>query len=327
MIRVTTLAICWFVFISASFAVQTNQPVDDKINAAVSKAISNVTGQQAYLLRYQFHDGARFRWKVEHVQTLKTSMAEFVEVVSSRTQSTSTWTVRSVDSQGQATLEQTIDSVNLWRRIGDQEPTSFDSRSDQNPPDDFASAAKNVGLPQPAIVVDTKGNVTDSKRKANDYDFGAGSFWIPLPPDPVAIGGKWYVPGELVARQDDGTFKRIKTRMAYELAQVIDGVATIRFEHEVLTPIDSPKVRSQICQQMTRGSIDFNLGKGAVQRKKVSWNEKVVGFEGGDSMTHYLGEYTINSVDLSGETDRSESVAAAKSIQLRTREQPPVFRR
>ena len=68
--------------------------------------------------------------------------------------------------------------------------------------------------------------------------------------------------------------------------------AYISFKTEVLTPVESPKIRSQIMQQMTRGYLVFDIDRGYPIRKEIEWDEKVQGFEGPDSLLEYLGRMT-----------------------------------
>ena len=305
------------------------EPTATEFGAALDRAIQGTTRKQSFDLHYKFSEGDVHRWEVEHVETLKTSMNEFSEVVSSRTQSHSHWRIVSVDSQGQATLVQTIPWIKWWQRTGERDPLEFDTRREGEPPQQFANEAKKVNVPFPAISVQRQGKLTKSQEKADHYDFGAGSFWIPLPDQPVSLGHTWSVPNELFARSDDNSYKRIKTQMEYRLAAVQGSVAKIDFTTQSLTPIDSPKVHSQICQQLTSGHVEFDMNTGKILSKKVNWNEKVIGFHGDNSLTHYLGEYTIRSLD--GESppanERVAQPVIAKPLQIRTAHEPPVFRR
>ncbi len=295
----------------------------------LERAIEGTTQKQSFDLAYKFTAGEVHRWQVEHVETLKTSMNEYSEVVSSRTVSHSYWEVVSVDSQGQATLVQTIPWVQWWQRNGEQEPIEFDTRKGGEPPPQFATQAQKVNLPFPAMSVQRQGKITKNQDKPDQYDFGAGSFWIPLPDQPVAVGHSWTVPNEQFARSDDNSYKRIKTQMEYRLTSVQGPTAIIDFTTQVLTPIDSPKVHSQICQQLTSGHVEFDLARGKIVSKKVNWNEKVIAFHGDNSLTHYLGEYTIRSLDSQpqAQTPRVAQPVIAKPLQIRTRFDPPVFRR
>jgi hypothetical protein len=301
----------------------------DEFADALHKAARHANQQQQFEFRYQFRPSEKLQWTVEHVSTNKTTMETHSEVMSSRTQSTTCWTVQSIDSLGQATLVQTIESVKLWQQNGEQKPIHWDSTSGEKPPTDFESISQSVGRPLMTLLVTPRGDTVASSSDVKQYEFGTGSPWIVVPDQPIGIGHVWFEPNEVVTFNEDKSIRRIKTRIRYELQAVEDGIARISFQTEVLTPIDDPHIRSQLLQRITRGSIQFDLEIGAMVRKQVQWNERLQGFRGHNSMLHYLGEYCATLVRPSSEIERlnSASVEAIKPIKIRTRYDAPVFRR
>lgn len=293
---------------------------------ALQRATKQAVQKQRFELRYQFPPDSKFRWNVEHVSTNKTTMAEASEVMSSRSQSTTVWKVIHIDSLGQATLEQTIERANMWQRNGEQEPVSYDSASGATPPKEFQALAHSIGKPLTTLLVDASGKTIAGDSEKSQYRFGTGGPFVPFPKEPIAVGDLWYAPDEVVAYNEDKSIKRIKLRMRYELADVKDHRAIIRFSTEILTPIDDPRIRAQISQRITRGEIEFDLARGLMVRKKVNWNEKVQGFHGPNSLLHYLGEYTVTYAEPAAVT-ATAPVTTLKPLKIRTRDDGPVFRR
>ncbi len=322
-----------FFYFLFSFGLATSLAAQEKddspFSTALDRATKQATQQQQFQLRYQFPAGQQFRWSVEHVSTNKTTMAETSEVMSSRTQSTTIWKVIHVDSLGQATLEQTIERVNGWQKNGDQPPVSYDSAKDAMAPIEFELMSKKVGKPLTTILVDDCGATIAGDTESRQYRFGTGSPWVPFPQEPIAVGHRWYAPDEFVAFNEDKSMKRIKLRVQYELIEVQDGCARIRFNTEILTPIEDPKIRSQILQQITHGEMKFDLARGLMLGKKVNWNEKVQGFQGANSLLHYLGEYNVSFVNPTPESDADKpaTIVKIKPIKIRTRDDGPVLRR
>jgi len=66
------------------------------------------------------------------------------------------------------------------------------------------------------------------------------------------------------------------------------GVATISINTQVLTPLDDPKVKSQIVQRMQDGSVRFDLEKGRILSRQLDLDQRVIGFNGPTSLMHYL---------------------------------------
>ena len=86
--------------------------------------------------------------------------------------------------------------------------------------------------------------------------------------------------------------KRIKARQVYTLASVKTGVATIRTETQILTPIHDPALASQLIQYETSGSVRFDVDAGRILSRETEVDKGVVGFRGEASSVHYLSRST-----------------------------------
>ena len=58
------------------------------------------------------------------------------------------------------------------------------------------------------------------------------------------------------------------------------GVATISVRSNMLTPISEPKEESQVLQQLSNGTIKFDIDAGGMISKDLNWDKVVVGFFG-----------------------------------------------
>ena len=103
---------------SASTSSRASRSVSDSIQ----RATDNVNRKQKYLLEYRLKEGDKVRWAVEHIASTRTQMAGESEETSSRSKSVKLWEVTSVDSLKQMTFDHKIESVDMWQKIGDQEP-------------------------------------------------------------------------------------------------------------------------------------------------------------------------------------------------------------
>jgi hypothetical protein len=61
---------------------------------------------------------------------------------------------------------------------------------------------------------------------------------------------------------------------------------------QLLTPVRNPKVRSQLIQRLTNGTVKFDIDAGRVISRQTDWDETVIGFEGPDSLMKYLARFT-----------------------------------
>ena len=139
---------------------------------------------------------------------------------------------------------------------------------------------------------------------------GIGELTIPLPAEAVAIGGQWNVPREIRVKLESGAFKTIKVRELYTLEKVSAGVATIRIETQPLTPVNDPAVEAQLIQQLSKGSIKFDLDRGRLISKKLAWQDEVIGFRGPDTSLRYDAEW---AEELQSEMSRTASANAKTS--------------
>ncbi len=302
----------------------------------VKRAAENLDRKQLYKLEYQLRKGETIRWTVEHVASTKTQMAGELEETSSRSQSTKVWTVSSVDSLGNITFVHSLEDANMWQKIGESEPVAYNSKTDKEIPDDYKSMADKLGKPLAVISITPNGQVTDRKSSLKSARFGTGEITLPLPKQAIPVGHKWNVPIDLQGTDEDGNNRKLKARISYELVKVKSGNAYISFRTEVLTPVESQKIKSQIMQQMTKGYAVFDIAQGRMVRKEVEWDEKVQGYQGPESYLQYLGrmsEKLLGSSMTSSLGSNSSPLAplntdvANQKVEIKIREGKPIMRK
>ena len=110
---------------------------------------------------------------------------------------------------------------------------------------------------------------------------------VPLPDEAVVIGAEWTVPQEVVVEVPNGPRKAVRTRLRYQLVSIRDGVATIRVDTTVLTPLDDPRLESRLLERIWDGTVFFDIERGRVLRKTTGIDRRVVGFSGPESSVRY----------------------------------------
>jgi hypothetical protein len=185
----------------------------------------------------------------------------------------------------------------------------YNSDTDDKAPPGYEQVAKSVGVPLATVTMDRYGRVIGRQDAHEQFNPGIGELTIPLPPQPVKIGNRWTVKDEVRVRLDDRTVKRIATQQVYTLESVETGVATISVETQILTPVDDPRVQSQLVQRMQRGTIKFDVDAGRLIRKQMDLDEQVIGFNGPDSNMQYLARFT--------EEPLSKEEVAARAANVR----------
>ena len=254
-----------------------------------------------YTLAYKFKAGEDVLTKVVHLVTLETTVQGVTQTASTRSVSTKQWRIEQVDENGNATFVHSVPHVEMWQKVTGRDEVRFDSRTDKKPPPGYEQVARDVGVPLATIIMDPYGRILGRQNAQPQFNPGIGTLSVPLPAQPVKIGNKWSIPDEVRIRLEDGTVKKIATRQVYQLESVETGVATICVETQVITPVDDPKVESQLVQRMQKGTIKFDIEAGKLIRKQMDLDEQVIGFNGPNSSMQYLARFTeepVASVDV-----------------------------
>jgi hypothetical protein len=251
-------------------------------------------GEEAkHELTYKFTANKSLVTKVVHLANTETTINGNTQQSMSSTESERVWKVEKVDKDGTATLLQSVRSVRMSQKLPQRPEVTFDSLKDEIAPADFAEVPDSIGKPLSRIVVNAHGEVIDRKEiRPNAALPGLGQVVTPLPVGPVAIDAKWYFPTEVQVRTEKGIFRTIKTRQQYTLLSVTNDVAKIALKTQVLTPINDRQLEVQLVQQITNGFLYFDIAAGQLISKQIDWNEKVVGYRGGDSQFQLAARYT-----------------------------------
>ncbi len=294
----------------------------------VEKAAENAVNKQKYLLQYKFKAGDVIRWNVEHTTSTKTQMAGESEETSSRTQTTKKWKVLSAESQGAFQFEHMIESLMLWQKIGEEAPIVYDSQQpEKGTPPEFQEIKKSVGSVVSTITARPDGQIINRKSEFSKARLGVGEILVPLPEKPVAIGHQWAVPTQLQVEDENGLVQSLTARVLHELEKVVEGKAYISIRTEILTPVESDKIRSQIMQQMSSGYAVLDLERGLIVFKELDWNEKVQGFEGNDSLLQYMAKLTEKIVNEETTSSKKPTVSQNDSVEIKPRDGKPIMRK
>ncbi|MEX0824633.1 MAG: hypothetical protein WD119_00620 [Pirellulaceae bacterium] len=253
---------------------------------------------ESCLLRYQLSKDEKIRYQVEHLAKTKTKMRGAEDLSNVRTVSTKVWRVLDVSQDGHFTFDHYVESVAMSQQHGDAEPLEWDSTSGEDPPAIYRSVADQLGKPIAEVRINDRGQ--EKERKADvgtKTDLGMGGLTIPLPEDETKIGGSWSVPRQIRARTEESEIKKINVRELYTLEKISAGVATISVRSQPLTPISDAKIKSQVVQQLSDGTIKFDIDAGRMISKQLNWDETVIGFQGANSMMEYRARLTEKLVD------------------------------
>ncbi|MEM7315159.1 MAG: hypothetical protein AAF497_18605 [Planctomycetota bacterium] len=263
----------------------------EKLRMSLDKVTEKLTNQR-YLLQYDFHQGESVYYEVVHQSSVGTRVQGISEEVKSRSKSLKRWDFLNIQADSVAKFMHTIEQVDMWSETTGRDPIHYDSLSDAEVPAEYRAIAESIGKPISVVTANRFGKIIKREDKVRQIDRGTGGLLIPLPPKPILVKTEWAVPASVVVALSDGRHKDIKTRQRYRLEKVETGIATISLETQVLTPIADARVKSQLVQKLSKGTIKFDIDAGRMISKELNWDETVIGFNGPESNMSFLARMT-----------------------------------
>lgn len=280
----------------------------EDVEKAFDKAAAQAT-DQAYVLQYKFKAGEAFTYRVEQIATVDTTIDGNNQKTQLRSGSVRTLRVSAVDGTGNMTFDHVIDEVDMWSEVTGRKAVRYNSATDEEAPEEFASVKSSIGTPISTIKIASDGTIVERDDKIAQPNLGMGGLTIPLPKSAIKVGHTWSKPLDVKVRLDNQQVKTIKTREQYSLQKVSAGVATIKMETQVLTPVRDAKIKAQLIQQLSAGTIRFDLDAGRLMSKQLDWDENVLGFSGPESNMKYLARFTEELLDK----NEAKKIADARS--------------
>jgi hypothetical protein len=228
------------------------------------------------------------------------------ETASTRVVSTKQWKIVRIEPTGNIVFENSVEHVDMWQSTTGRQEVRYNSATDKTPPPGHEHIAATLGKVLSVVTMDKNGRILSRDDKQKQFNPGIGDLTIPFPAEPVKIGGTWSIPNEVRVNLEDGTVKKVATRQQYKLDKVEAGVATITVQTHVLTPVNDPKVQSQLVQRLQSGTIKFDIDAGRLIHKQMDLDESVFGFNGPDSHMQYLARFTEEPATAEGATAKAD---------------------
>ncbi|MEQ1825829.1 MAG: hypothetical protein ABL921_07770 [Pirellula sp.] len=273
-------------------------------------------GGTEYALKYKLQPGLVIRSEVTHLAKTDTKIDSTEQNSNSRTVSQKSWNVVRAE-KGQMTFEYRITDIDMSQQIGTGKELRYSSKDKHEPPRQFQAAADSVGKLISTVTIDEQGMIVARSDDSNPPNLGMGDITVPLPATPIAVGATWEIPRELHIRRDDGTIKKVRFSEFFRLDKVSAGVATIAVRSEMLTAITDPKEEAQVLQQLSNGTIRFDIDAGRMVSKELAWDKTVVGFSGDGSVMDYSARLEEQVVDA--KVEKPSQATASKSTSTKSR--------
>ena len=276
---------------SADPAADPDQPAPAKKPAAAPRHKA-ARADAKYSLAYKFEPGEVIRWEVVHRAVVDTTIQGTSQTAETRSTSIKAWQITGVSDEGNITLIHSVESIDMWQKMQGRQEVRYNSRTDEKVPSGYEDIAKAVGVPLTVVTIDPHGEVLKREERHRQSNTSNMPLAIPLPAEPVTVGHTWSVPSDVSVILHGGATRKIQTRQKFVLQRVVDGLATIAMETQVLTPLNDPAIEAQLIQRFTNGTLRFDIERGRVVSQQLDLDRQVVGFSGTSSTMHYLTRFT-----------------------------------
>ena len=246
---------------------------------------------QTYELKHRFVEGETLVYTVAQKSAIDMRSAEVEDQVVHSSETTRHAVVDRVKPDGSGVVTLSNTHARLMATAPGEEPVTYDSASDADVPPQFEGVRGSIGKPLMTMTVSPAGEVVrveNLERVQTDVEAANRSNlqpFVPLPAGPVEIGEKWKDVYQVTIRAEDGFPLPVKMQRTFTLRAVREGVATIDWRSVVRTPLNDPKLESQLVSRELAGELTFDIGAGRVTSRTARGDRTVVGFAGaGTSM-------------------------------------------
>ena len=294
----------------AASSASVEPPALRKVERKAMTETPSTSGGEEYLFRYNLQPGMVISSEVTHLAKTDTKIDSTEQNSQSRTVSQKTWEVTKAVN-GEMTFEYKILEIDMSQRIGAENELRYSSKTGEEPARQFQAAAATIGKVISTVTIDEQGMIIARSDQSNPPNLGMGDITLPVPKNPIAIGATWEVPREMRIMREDSSVKTVRFRELFRFDKVSAGVATITVRSEMLTPISEPKEEAQVLQQLSNGTIKFDIDAGRMISKELGWDKVVVGFSGAGSVMDYSAR--LEEQVLKAEQKFGASKAASKA--------------
>jgi len=247
------------------------------------------------LLRYKFTPGQVVRYDVTLNDDYQIQVGTETDEPYSHQQSVKNYQVMSVNPDGSAILQLTIESVQLEiYQNGDK--FNYDSLVDTGPQEQAVfQAMKNlVGKPHLQITMSTRGEVSaflplvKGNQVPDNPQQVAFDVLLRLPEEPLAEGESWKENFQVILPIPDSKLTRtVKMQRQHTLKKLEGALATIDVETKVLSILESTDDEMQLLRRQPDGTVIIDLERGLLVSKTLHQDKQVTGFGTGASFMNF----------------------------------------
>jgi hypothetical protein len=261
----------------------------------------NGKNKEKYIFRYKFQIGDIFRWNVVHQLKIDTTIKGTNEIVETYSKSVKVWKVLEVTNDNVAKFEYWIDGVDTRKVQTGQDLVEYNSKRDNEIPKEFRVLEGTIGIPLAHFMIDIQGEIRRKiPLKIYSDESKENRIVIHFPNKELSVGDSWTVNLPVVDVQlhtNSNKTKKISAKQNYVFESLQTGIAKIKFDTQILTPIE-PTIQAKVLDYYASGELTFDIDAGRIISQKISVDKTVVGFVEPNDSLHYISRLTECSCGL-----------------------------
>ncbi|MDR1484268.1 MAG: hypothetical protein LBT09_05550 [Planctomycetaceae bacterium] len=288
--------------------------------AAISSSsivVTNAGGgvdKEKYIFRYKFQKGDEFRWNVVQRLKIDTTIKGTNEIVDTYSKSVKVWRVLDVSADNIAKFEYWVEGVDMRKIQTNQDLAEYNSTRDREIPKEFRSLEGTIGVPLAHFMIDMQGVIRRKiPLKIYSDESRENRIVIHLPESALSVGDSWTVDLPVVEVQlyaGGDKIKKVAAKQRYVLESVQTGAAKIKFDTQVLTPLD-PSMQAKVLDCYAFGELTFDIDAGKILSQKITVDKTVVGFIERNDSLHHISRLTecscgLKSCEICQEKNKSQ---------------------
>ncbi len=239
-------------------------------------------------LAYKYRMGEVLRYSVKYSNDIESTIDGASQQAETISESIKAWKVTDVLPNGEIEFVHLVEHIRMSNRVPNRAVTDYDSERDKTPPPGFEQPSRAVKVPLSVIRTKPSGEIVARVEKHPQPEVTDDMpITLRLPDGPIAVGEEWDESYDVSVDQKSGANQQVRTRRVCKLESVLNGIATINVEYQVLTPV-SAFVESQLVERMAKGTVRFDIAKGRVVSQQMDVDRRVLGFSGDSSMMHFV---------------------------------------
>jgi hypothetical protein len=231
-----------------------------------------------YRLEYKFRPNQDVRLLKVFASQMKVQKGGRTDVSSIQSSTERHYRVTSVEKDGSALLDLTIDNVKIAFSVNGTSQVTYDTRGHDEPPAQFESVRDCIGK-HAMVRVDTRGRVSEMDN-SHSSTLEDRDFLVVLPEKPVRIGDEWFDDYPVRVKVTKELAQKVTMRRRYKLTAVNNNVALIHVEIAEVSAVNDPDVLAGLVSLTPKGTVLLDMEQGTLTLRDLHCDRTEIGVLG-----------------------------------------------